>query len=80
MKITFIPWRRAQSQTRAVGATAFWIELISIPARSNMPPLEPKSLCMSTTITAVRARSIVSGSGRAGTVTRVELPAIAKPR
>src|SRR5437879_11517119 len=36
---------------------------MSIPARSNMPPLVPKSFCMSMTINAVRSASIRSGSG-----------------
>ena len=36
---------------------------MSIPARSNMPPFEPKSFCISTTITAVFAVSNVIASG-----------------
>jgi len=42
---------------------------ISIPARSNMPPLLPKSFCMSMTITAVFEISIAIGSGFALIVT-----------
>jgi hypothetical protein len=42
---------------------------MSIPARSNIPPLAAKSFSMSTTITAVRAGSIVIGSGFASNVT-----------
>src|SRR6266849_7852420 len=41
---------------------------MSTPARSNIPPLLPKSFCMSTTITAVRAVSIVIGSGQASMI------------
>src|SRR6516164_1127744 len=35
------------------------------PARSNSPPFEQKSFCMSITITAVREVLIVTGSGLA---------------
>jgi hypothetical protein len=38
---------------------------MSIPALSNMPPLEPKSFCISTTMTAVLAGSMASGPGLA---------------
>src|SRR2546421_1905455 len=54
---------RAAARTFAVGPTAFWIIEISIPARSNIPPLLPKSFSMSTTITAVLAVSIAIGAG-----------------
>src|SRR5215813_14134056 len=37
---------------------------ISTPARSSMPPGLAKAFCISTTTTAVRARSISKGSGR----------------
>src|SRR5215472_107324 len=37
---------------------------ISTPARLSMPPGLAKAFCMSTTTTAVRARSIFRGSGR----------------
>src|SRR3954453_6074738 len=41
---------------------------ISIPARSNIPPFEPKSFCMSTTMTTVLAVSIAIGSGFASSL------------
>src|SRR5579864_645687 len=41
---------------------------MSTPARSNIPPFEQKSFCMSTTTTAVRAVSIVIGVGIASMV------------
>src|ERR1700676_1575664 len=61
----FMPARRADSRTLEMGSTTFWMGAMSTPARSNIPPLLPKSFCMSTTITAVRAVSIVIGSGEA---------------
>src|ERR1700756_1050963 len=64
----FMPARRADSRTLEMGSTTFWIGAMSIPARSNIPPLLPKSFCMSTTSTAVRAVSIVIGSGDASMV------------
>src|SRR5262249_24181437 len=42
---------------------------MSIPAPANMPPSAPKSFCISTTITAVHAGSMLIGSGFACTVT-----------
>ena len=41
---------------------------MGIPARSNPPPGEQKSFCISITRSAVLLRSIVSGSGLASTV------------
>ena|SRR6516225_255825 len=41
---------------------------VSNPARSNIPPLDPKSFCMSTTITTVFARSRLIGVGFAARV------------
>src|SRR5437879_8631709 len=64
----FIPARRADSRTLEMGSTTFWMGAMSTPARSNIPPLLPKSFCMSTTITAVRAVSIVIGSGEASMI------------
>src|ERR1700730_11189693 len=64
----FMPARRADSRTFEIGSTTFWIEAMSIPARSNIPPVLPKPFCMSTTITAVRAVSIVIGSGEASMI------------
>src|SRR5919109_736122 len=64
----FMPARRAESRTLEIGSTTFWIGAMSTPARSNIPPLLPKSFCMSTTITAVRAVSIVIGSGEASMI------------
>src|SRR5215467_7276986 len=65
----FMPARRADSRTLEMGSTTFWMGAMSTPARSNIPPLLPKSFCMSTTITAVRAVSIVIGSGEASMIT-----------
>src|SRR5690349_17911791 len=42
---------------------------ISSPARSNIPAFEPKSFCMSMTITAVLEGSTVIGCGLASRVT-----------
>src|SRR5258708_4213324 len=64
----FMPARRADSRTLEMGSTTFWMGAMSTPARSNIPPLLPKSFCMSTTITAVRAVSIVIGSGEASMI------------
>src|SRR2546423_7441375 len=55
---------------------AWRIEEMSTPARWNMPPSAPKSFCISTTTTAVRARSMVVGPGFASIVTRVFIDAI----
>ncbi len=41
---------------------------MSIPARSNMPPLEPNSFCISTTMTAVLAGSTTIGPGLAASL------------
>src|SRR5215213_4267909 len=41
----------------------------SMPARAIIPPSDPKSFCMSTTITAVCAGSKAAGSGFASTHT-----------
>lgn len=41
--------------------------LMSMPARSNMPPGVAKSFCMSTTTTAVVVGPKLNGAGRAGT-------------
>src|SRR6516165_4883945 len=47
---------------------------ISTPARVSMPPGLAKAFCMSTTTTAVRARSIFRGSGRVSRVSVGMLP------
>src|SRR6266576_464440 len=79
----FIPACRAAVRTLRVGATAARIMEMSIPARWNIPPSEPKSFCMSTTITAALSASIAIGPGLAsivkahpGAVTSRESPAI----
>src|SRR6266478_2025265 len=64
----FMPARRADSRTLEMGSTTFWMGAMSTPARSNIPPLLPKSFCMSTTVTAVRAVSMVIGSGEASMI------------
>src|SRR5882672_7614510 len=51
-----------------MGPVTLWMLEISIPARSNMPPLLPKSFCISTTITAVLAGSMPIASGFARNV------------
>ena len=62
---TGIPTRRAAWMTLAVGATAAWISEMSSPLRCIIPPTDPKSFCMSTTITAACILSRVIGCGLA---------------
>src|SRR5262245_20369532 len=52
---------------------------MSKPARSNMPPFATKEFCMSTTMIAVRSRSMSTGSGFACNLTMVVLPRIVSP-
>src|SRR5205085_3203178 len=82
---TVIPAWRAAASTRAVGSTTALIPSSGTPARANIPPSAPKSFCMSTTTTAVRAGSSDSGLGLASisiaeTLTRAPPPAKRIPR
>src|SRR6266581_2126510 len=52
---------------------------MSIPPRANIPPSEPKSFCISTTMTALRDGSKETGSGLALTVIRSPKLSIAIP-
>src|SRR5712691_10168151 len=60
---------RTAARTFAVEATAPCAPEISMPARSKRPPFVTKSFCMSTTITAVVARSTSIDCGCAWSVT-----------
>jgi hypothetical protein len=65
----FMPAARAAASTLAVGAITFCAPEMSMPARSNIPPLLAKSFSISTTTTAVCFGLIATGSGLASTVT-----------
>src|SRR3989337_808707 len=65
----FMPAWRAVAKTFFVDSTVFWFIEMSIPARSNNPPLEAKSFCISITNRAVLAMSTLIGSGFASTFT-----------
>src|SRR5215469_5824937 len=62
-----MPARRTAAKTRTVGGMAFRMPAISMPASPNIPSLEPKSFCISTTMTALCAGMITSASGFAST-------------
>src|ERR1700730_10408569 len=68
-----MPAFRIAARVFAVGSTAARVIEMLISARSNIPPLAPKSFCMSTTSAAVLAVSMVIGSGFASTET-IRLP------
>ena len=63
-----MPAARAASSTGRVAWAAAAIPLMSMPARSNMPPDAAKSFCASITITATRRGSRSSGAGRASSL------------
>ena len=67
---TVRPARRAVCSRRAIGSTTPRMPPIGMPAAANMPPAEPKSCCMSTTITAVERGASSNASGRASITTR----------
>lgn len=58
------PACRAASTMRLVGAMAARIWATRTPARANMPPCDPESFCMSTTITAACLGSGSRGQGK----------------
>src|SRR5882762_5980717 len=59
--MTFIPTRRAAANTPAMVGTTARICEVSMPDRANMPLGDPKSFCISMTITAVCASVISAG-------------------
>ena len=76
--MTFIPTRRAAANTPAMVGTTARIGDVSMPDRANMPPGDPKSFCMSTTITAVCASVISAGPDDVSMLTLLSATAIAQ--
>ena len=70
------PAARSAGRRRALFAMQAGAPDMSYPASANMPPGLRNACCMSTTITAVRARSIWRGSGLAAMVVSRGAPAL----